>query len=205
MGGHDVHSIRVQPCSAAPRKLCVVKRGVKFCHHPYETAKSKNRRRFDVSQIRESVSKVSSDVAKVSCDVVSMSCVGRVDVARRRENVGTYGECGIDSSRHKPRHLLKIRQTDRERISDLRSKVAILAVQNRKNTRKTDFGAFAIRTYVNYERRKPAINRCDSGRRWRTRSRCFAPAASVREWRCLRLGRSLRMPRTSSARSARHP
>jgi len=46
---------------------------------------------------------------------------------------------------------LKIRQTDRGRISDLRSNVAILAVQNRKNTRKTDFEAFAIRTYVNYE------------------------------------------------------
>jgi len=40
---------------------------------------------------------------------------------------------------------------DRKQIRNLRSKIAILAVQNPKNTRKTGFGASTIRTYVNYE------------------------------------------------------
>jgi len=45
-----------------------------------------------------------------------------------------------------------IPQMGSERIGNLRSKIAILAVQNPKNTQKHGFGECTIRTYVNYER-----------------------------------------------------
>jgi len=44
-----------------------------------------------------------------------------------------------DVFRRNPLHSFKIRQTARKQIRDLRSKIAILAVPNPKNTRKTDF------------------------------------------------------------------
>jgi len=60
-------------------------------------------------------------------------------VASRRQTVGTCIELRNDVFRRNSQHGFKIRQTDRKQISDWRSKIAILAVPNPKNMRKTGF------------------------------------------------------------------
>ena len=73
------------------------------------------------------------DVVYRSLDVVKMSVLARIlestvaDITH--SNRSSYGEC----------------------ISELRSKGANLAVQNRKNTPKQSFGVSTIRTYVDSE------------------------------------------------------
>ena len=77
-----------------------------------------------------------------------MSCVGRLDVVCRSLNVEKMSvlapileASAIDATHDKSERYGK-------RIRNSRSKSAILAVQNRKNTRKHGFGDSGIRTYV---------------------------------------------------------
>ncbi len=120
--------------------------------HPHKCAKSKNPRRSDVSQNSrraQSDAKVSPNDIEVRANDIEKAH----SVAKGSHSVAKRPVVAADvKSRASTQIAMWVRDTaNHPSICDRRA--AILALQNRKNTPKNGFGASAIVTYVDSERR----------------------------------------------------